>query len=213
MILLNGIVGEMDELVVKIFHVELFGSCANVSVLVPVAFLIAVDACHADVGTNVELAFLVEEGHYVLLDDVGASSAHFVHLVALDDLFDFLDGFDYLNASASIGVLSRFDQPSVSFLGLSGVLELLVLLLLLFLFQALSPLLKFLLEPEKLLVSHISHMEGHRYVLEWIDLLSIIVILEIHEESFLVGKVPIVCQVVVDPEIVRTIFVVFHFVS
>lgn len=213
MVLLHSIVSEMNELIVKILHIELLGSCADVTVLIPVPFLISVDACHADVGADIELAFLVEEGHDVLLDDVGASPAHFIHLVTLDDLSDLLDGLDDFNASASVGVLSRFDEPSVSFLGFGGVLELLVLLLLLFFFQTLGPLLKFLLEPEELLVIHISNMEGHGNVLEWIDFLCLVVILEIHEESLLVGEVPIVGQVIVDPEVIRTIFVVFYLVS
>lgn len=213
MVLLHGIVGEMNELVVKILHIELLGSCPNVSILIPVPFLISVDAGHADVGADIELAFLVEEGHDVLLDDVGTSPAHFVHLVTLDNLSDLLDGLYDFNAGASVGVLSRFDEPSVSFLGFGGVLELLVLLLLLFLLQTLGPLLKLLLEPEELLIIHISNMEGHGNVLEWVDFLGLVVIFEIHEESLLVGEVPIVGQVVVDPEVIRTIFVVFHLVS
>lgn len=191
MVLLHGIVSKMNELVIKILHIELLGCSTNVSVLIPVPFLISVDACHADVGADIKLAFLVEEGHDVLLDDVGTSSAHFVHLVTLDYLSDLLDGLDDFNTGASIGVLSRFDKPSISFLGFGGVLELLVLLLLLLLFQTLSSLLEFLLEPEELLITHISNMEGHGNVLEWIDFLRLIVILEIHEERLLVGKVPI----------------------
>lgn len=213
MVLLHGIVSEMDELIVEILHVKLLGGCSNVAILIPISFLIAVDACHADVGTNVELAFLVKERHYVLLNDVGTSSAHFVNLVTLDYLSDFLDSLNDFNASASIGVLSRLDKPSISLLGLGGVLELLVLLFLFFLFQALSPLLKFLLKPKKLLVAHVSHMKGHRNVLEWVDFLGFIVILEIHEESLLIGQVPIVGQVIMDSEITRPIFIVFYLVS
>lgn len=202
MVLLHSIVSEMYKLVIEILHIELLGSCANVTILIPVSFLIAVDACHAYVGPDVEFAFLVKEGHYVLLDDVGARPAHFVNLITLDYLSNFLDGLDDFNTSASIGVFSRFDKPSISLLRLGGVLELLVLLLLFFFLQALCPFLKFLLEPEKLLIAHVRHMEGHRDVLKWIDLLSFIVILEIHEESLFVGKVPIVGQVIMDSEVI-----------
>lgn len=212
MVLLYGIIGEMDELVVEILHVELFSSGANVAILIPISFLIAVDAGHADVRADIEFAFLVKEGHDVLLDDVGASSAHLVHLVTLDDFPDFLDGLNDFNASASVGVLARFHKPSISFLGLGGMLELLVLLLFLFLLQTISSLLKFLLEPEKLLISHVSNMKSHGNVLERIDFLGLIVIFEVHEESFFVGKVPIVSQVVVYPEVIRTILIIFHLI-
>lgn len=129
---------------------------------------------------------MVEEWHDVLLDDVGACSTHFVHLVTLDDLSDFLDGLNDFNASASVGVLARFDKPSVSFLWLGGMLELRVLLLLLFLLQAFSSLLKFLLKSEKLLIAHVSNMEGHGNILERIDFLGLVVIFEVHEKGLFV---------------------------
>lgn len=49
----------MNELIVEVFHGELFGSRTNVAVLVPISFLIAVDAGNEYVRTNVKFSFLV----------------------------------------------------------------------------------------------------------------------------------------------------------
>lgn len=49
MVFLDGIVGEMDKLVIEIFHIEFFGGGTDIAILIPVAFLISIDACHANV--------------------------------------------------------------------------------------------------------------------------------------------------------------------
>ena len=212
-VFLDGIVGQMDKLVVEIFHIEFFGGRADVAVLIPVTFLIPVDASHANVRPDVELALLVEKRHDVLLNDVRASSAHFVSLVTLDDLNDLIDALNDLDAGSSVCVLAWLNKPSVALFSLEAMLKLLVLLLLLFVLDIFSAFLILFLEFSEFLIVEISHMEGHWNVLKRIDLLRIIVIFEIHEESLLVGKVPVIGQMVVDAEVVRTIFVSLHFVS
>lgn len=80
----------MDEPVVEILHIEFFGSCADVSILVPIAFLVAVDAGDTDIGSNIEFTFLVEEGHYVLLNYMSPRATHLVDAISSNDVFDFL---------------------------------------------------------------------------------------------------------------------------
>lgn len=213
MVFLDGIVGQMDEFVIEIFHVEFFGSSADVAILIPVTFLISVDASHADVRSDVEFAFLVEEWHNVLLDDVGTSSPHFVSFVAFDDLNDLIDAFDYLDASSSVCVLAWFHKPSISFFSLEAMLKLLVLLLLLLVLDELSTLLVLFLELCEFFIVEISHMKGHWNILERVDLLGIVVIFEIHEKRLLIGEVPVIGKMVVDAEVIRTIFVCFHLIS
>lgn len=55
-------------------------------------------------------------------------------------------------------------------------------------------------------------MEGHWNILERIDLLSVIIIFEIHEECLLIGEVPVIGEMVVNTKVVRTIFVSFHLI-
>jgi hypothetical protein len=116
-VFLYCVVGEVYEFVVEVFHVELLGGCSDVAVLVPVALLIAVDAADADVGADVELPLLVEEGHDVLLDDVGARTALFVDGVRPDNGLYLFDAFHHLDSGASVGVLAGFDQPGVAAFG------------------------------------------------------------------------------------------------
>lgn len=213
MVFLDSIVGQMDEFVIEIFHVEFFGGSTDISVLIPVTFLISVDARHTDIGSDVEFAFLVEEWHDVFLDDVGTSSTHFVSFVAFDDLNDLIDAFDYLDACSSVCVLAWFHKPSISFFSLEAMLKLLVLLFLLLVFDELSTLLVLFLELCEFLIVEIGHMEGHWNVLERVYLLGIVVILKIHEKRLLIGEVPVIGKMVVNAEIIRTIFVSLHLIS
>lgn len=170
--------------------------------MIPVPFLISVDACYTDVRSDVELALLVEKGHDVLLDDVGTSSPHFIRFILFDDLNDLVDAFNNLNTCPSVCVLAWFDKPSIAFFCLETMFELLILYLLLLIFDEFSTFLILFLEFEKFFIVEISHMKGHWNVFERIDLLGIIVIFEIHEERFFVGKVPVVGKMVVDAEVI-----------
>jgi hypothetical protein len=48
-------------------------------------------------------------------------------------------------------------------------------------------------------------VEGHGDVLEGIDLLGVVVVLQIHEQSLLVGEIPVAGQVVMDLQVTGTI--------
>jgi hypothetical protein len=68
------------------------------------------------------------------------------------------------------------------------------------------------LETSKFLVIELSDVESHGDEVKWIDALCFVVAFEVHEECFFVGEIPVVCDVVVNFEVSRTVFVVFHFV-
>jgi hypothetical protein len=56
-------------------------------------------------------------------------------------------------------------------------------------------------------------VKGHGYVIEGIYFLCVIVILQIHEESFFIGEVPVAGKVVVYLEVVGSILDVSLFVA
>jgi len=165
--------------------------------LVPIAFLVAVDACDENVGANVEFAFLVEEGHDVLLDYVSSRSAHLIDLVSFDDLLYFFDVLDNFNTCTSICIFTGFNKPRISFLRFEAIFKLLIFLFFLFLLYIISSPFIFFLEFLELLILAVSDMEGHRDVLKRISLLSFIVIFQIHKQGLLVGEIPVVSDVIV----------------
>lgn len=142
----------MNESIVKVLHVEFFGSCADVTVLVPIPFLVAVDTSDADIGSDVEFSFLIKEGHDVLLNDMSARATHFVDPIPTNNFFDLFQALHDFNTCASVCVLSRFDQPRISFFGFKPVFKLLILLFLLLLLYILCPSLVLLLKLVELLI-------------------------------------------------------------
>lgn len=112
---------------------------------------------------------------------MGSRTTHFIYFIALYQLFDFLYIFDYFNARTSIGVFTRFYQPSISLFWLKTRLKLLVFLLFLLLFDHFSTTLILLLEFFELFVLAVSNMESHGNVFERIDFLSLIVIFQVHK--------------------------------
>lgn len=186
-IFLDCIICQMNKLVVQIFHVELFRGRSDIPILVPIPFLIAVNAGEAYVTPYIELAFLIEKRHDILLNDVGARPTHFVCGVLSNDLLNLLQTLNNLYAGPPIRILPRFNQPSVPFFGFKSILELLILLFLFFLLDAVRSSLVLLLKLFKLFVAHVSDVKSHRNVLERIDLLGLVVVLQIHEKRLFVG--------------------------
>lgn len=107
MILLHCIVGQVNKLVIKVLHVELLRSSTDVAILIPVPFLIAVRTADANVRPNVELSLLIQEGHYVLLDDMSTRATLFVHCVCSDNSLNLLNTFHHLYSCSSVGVFAR----------------------------------------------------------------------------------------------------------
>lgn len=90
MILLHSVIREVDVLIVEVFHVELFGSRADVPVLKPVTLLLSVKARHKDVASDIKLALLIQEWHNIFLDYVSPCPAELVYLIALDYIANLL---------------------------------------------------------------------------------------------------------------------------
>jgi len=184
-VLLYCVVGEVYEFVVEILHVELLGGSADVAILIPVPLLVAVAAVDADVGTNVEFAFLVEEGHDVLLDYVGAWTSLFVHCVCSYYCFDLLDALHYLYSCASVCVLAWFDEPGVATFGLEAFHRL-VFGFLVFVVDGVCPSVELFLKLREFLISQFSDVKCHGDVVEWVDFLCVVVVLQIHKEGLFV---------------------------
>ena len=121
---------------------------------------------------------MVQEGNDVLLDDMGTGLALATLLCLIDDVVDFLEGLDYNDAVASVGVFSRFHEPCVAALGLKPVLDLVVwvgLLVLLLLLNFVFPLIVLNQEIVKLLVPLLLNMESHRDVDKWVFFSGLVV--------------------------------------
>jgi len=70
-ILLDGIVGQVDQVVIEILQIVLVAACTDVTLLVPEGLEIAVDACDHHVVPDIELSVVIQKrAVYVALNDV-----------------------------------------------------------------------------------------------------------------------------------------------
>jgi hypothetical protein len=100
----------MDVSVVHVSEAELSGTCAEVALLVPVALQIPVDGAHHGEAPDIKLSILVQQGLLnILLNDVTA----FVATGVVNKAFDLVEILAHGDATASVGILSRFDYPEV----------------------------------------------------------------------------------------------------
>lgn len=91
---------------------ELSGTCAEVALLVPVALQIPIDGAHHGEAPDIKLPVLVQQGLLnILLNDVTAFVATGAGVV--DKAFDLVEILAHGDATASVGILSRFDYPEV----------------------------------------------------------------------------------------------------
>lgn len=112
-VFLDCIVGQMNASCAGFQSV--LGTCgANIAVTVPISLHDAVAAVQHHVVPDIELPSLVEQwSFYVLLKDVGLQAAIVVLLLGLEDGFDLVEVETDCDSVATIGVLSRFDDPSI----------------------------------------------------------------------------------------------------
>lgn len=173
--------------------------------MVPVHFLVAINAGQADIGADVELPLLVEEGHDVLLDDMSSRTALFIRLLSPNNFLNFLDVLQHLDSSSPIRILSRLHQPSISLPRSKPMLQLFSFLLLFVFLDDVGPPLIFFLKLPEFFISDISDMKGHGYVLKGVYFLNLVIIFEVHKESLLIGYVPVVGDMIMHLDIVRTV--------
>lgn len=62
--LLDGVIGEMDECVVKIVKAKGLAGCADVPFIIPISLDNTVVDCHKHVGSDVKLPPVVQKGVY-----------------------------------------------------------------------------------------------------------------------------------------------------
>ena len=70
-LLLDGVVGEVHELVTQTVEVKNPAACSQVSIFIEVAFQLFVDACQQGKNSKIKFSFMDQQWPiYVLLDDV-----------------------------------------------------------------------------------------------------------------------------------------------
>jgi hypothetical protein len=117
-LLLDGIVGEVDELVLEVLQAELLAGCADVALLVPVPLYHSVDCRQQDVAAKVEFTLVVKERVLEIFLDYYCS---FVYASLADESFYLWQRGEDCDAVAAVRVLPRFADPNIvaAFLALS----------------------------------------------------------------------------------------------
>jgi hypothetical protein len=139
MILLYSIISKVYEFIIEVLHIELFGSSADVPILEPIALLVPIHTCYADIHSNIELSLLVQKRHYVLLNYMRTRPTLLVRLLPFHYLSYLFYRLHHFNTRTPVSVLSRLHQPGISLLRLKTIFKLLTLLLLLLLLYRLCP--------------------------------------------------------------------------
>lgn len=210
-VLLDGVVGQMNECISAVLDRELAAARSNIALLIPVGPDYAVGLRDEHVAPEIELPAVVEEGAVdVELHNVGLFFAVGMHLLAGQDLLDFLEAVADVDAVAAVGDFPGLDNPDVSQLLdfrpvlLPRVVLLVVVDQLLLLQDLLLPV---VVELEEILVLAVVQplldVEGDGNVVEEILLREFVVLLEIVEHGLLVAEVPVELEVVVALQLLR----------
>lgn len=116
-IFLNGIVGQMDQLIAHIVKVEGIGRCSDVALAVPVSSHLPMKSCYDHVMPDIELPpFVKQRVLYILLDDISLWISIRVFLLFFKDIDKSIYLINNHNPIASIGHLSRFNDPNITYL-------------------------------------------------------------------------------------------------
>ena len=186
MILLYCIVSQVYKFIVQIFHVKLFRSSSNVTILKPVAFLMTINTSKTDIASNIKLSFLIKERHNVLLYNMSSWSPQSVNFFSFYLLLDLFNTFHNFNSVSSICILSGFYKPCISFLRFISILQLLSFLFFLLFLDILCSSFILLRKTKKFFIIDISNMKSHRNKIKRIDFLCFIITFQIHEECFFI---------------------------
>lgn len=69
-VLLNSVIGQMNELVAQVLHTELLARGSQIAILVEIAYQVSVDACQQPITPYVKLPLVYQQRVFnVLLDD------------------------------------------------------------------------------------------------------------------------------------------------
>lgn len=102
----------MDIPVRYILEGEFSAACSKITLLVPITLKIAANGAHHGKASNIKLSILVQQGSLdILLDYV--TSFETIHIGVADEALNLIEIFRYLDSAASIGVLTRLDDPEL----------------------------------------------------------------------------------------------------
>ena len=188
-VLLDCVVGEMDEQVVALLECELGGRGSNVAFRIPVGFDDAVEASDEHVVADIELPALVQQRLlYVLLQDEGSDIAVVALLFALQPDQDIVERIANTDPVSSIAELPGLDDPDILLVAPS----LLVLLQL-----------RVVVEEQFVLgiVNALDDVEGEWQGLKDVHLLQFVVLPHVVEEGLLVANEIVLLEVIVHQQL------------
>ncbi len=177
-IFLDSIVCQMNESISKVFHIELFASCSNVTILIPISFHTPIDWCDQNVSSDIKFSLLIQKRNDVLLNDVSSRLSFSTLSIFFNDTVNLLQSLNNNNSIASVCIFTWFYQPSVSSFRLKSILNLIIWIVFfgfLFLLYFLISFVVFLQKVVELFVSFFFNMKSHWNVYEWILFLAFII--------------------------------------
>ena len=104
----------MNKFVIQVVRIILFAWCSDITVIIEVAFLYAIDCAEETIAADVKLSFLNQKGPFdIFLNYEGWIVAEWSAITILNDGFDLFKSAADLNSITTIGVFSRFDDPNI----------------------------------------------------------------------------------------------------
>lgn len=107
---LDGIIGEMDVLVVKVLEVKLFACGSQVSILVPVGLCNPICSCHKHEAADIELSLVEQERLLEVLLDYQTAGSRAALVSKGSDLPKAAQNCDSIT---SVRILPWFAYPSI----------------------------------------------------------------------------------------------------
>ena len=174
-VLLNSIIGQVDEFAFQIFYTKNFARSSSVALFIPVRPKLTIYHANHQIAPHIKFSTIVKKWHQIFLNY--KSRFRLFHLLFLDQLLNFFNGLLDTDTSPSVCILCRLDNPKLWFF-----------------FPSLIACSKSIPLP----IIDIFDMESDRNVLEWVNTLLLVVGLQIPEKGLLVGNFMMIHEVVMD---------------
>jgi hypothetical protein len=152
--------------------------------LEPVALADTIDRRHTDVCSNIEFSLVVQKWHDVFLQDMGSWITQRIGLFILNKFGDLFERLSNGDASSTVGIFARFDQPYIT--AFCAKLDSTLLRFLLLVVNKLVLLIVILQKFTEFFAVEILHMECYRDKFERIGFLSLVIALHIVEQCLLI---------------------------
>lgn len=111
--LLNGIICQMNKLIVQIINIEFFTTRSNICIFIEVAFQMPIDRSHGSITSKIELSVINQQRIVnIFLNNV---SLLFVltRMSFLDKIFNLIKIWRHINSISSISILTRLYNPHI----------------------------------------------------------------------------------------------------